>query len=206
MLHAFFVSPWDAASNDFLQDDSEAGAELWAYLPGSFLPHLKGQPLDDDPGALSVHLDGPPVVRELFLDLNGDGLYRWHTLLEATGTLVQSRRSNLLVLDITDPYQPELLWETLLPGNEIGRTRGVTIDRCGSVTETRDCIYLTADSVGGDGPAAIHARGRHGDPLRPARADPGFGATPLAIYRALPDKRCCRRGHAGGSRSDGPKR
>ena len=157
MLHAFFVSPWDAASNDFLKDDSEAGAELWAYLPGSFLPHLKGQPLDDDPGALAVHLDGPPVVRELFLDLDGDGLCRWHTLLVATGTLVQSRRSNLLVLDITDPYQPEFLWETLLPGNEVGRTRGVTIDSCGSVVEPRDCIYLTADSVGGDGSAAIHA-------------------------------------------------
>lgn len=58
MLHAFFVSPWDADSSDFMNDDSEAGAELWAYLPGSFLPHLKGQPLDDDPGALGVHLDG----------------------------------------------------------------------------------------------------------------------------------------------------
>ena len=157
MLHAFFVGHWDADSSDFMKDDSEAGAELWAYLPGSFLPHLKGQPLDDDPGALGVHLDGPPVVRELFLDLDGDGLSRWHTLLVATGTLVQSRRSNLLVLDITDPYQPALLWETLLPGNEVGRTRGVTIDSCGSVIASKECIYLTTDSVAGDGPAAIHA-------------------------------------------------
>ena len=157
MLHAFFVSPWDADSSDFLKDDSEAGAELWVYLPGSFLPHLKGQPLDDDPGALGVHLDGSPVVRELFLDLDGDGLCRWHTLLVATGTLVQSRRSNLFVMDITDPYQPALLWETLLPGNEVGRTRGVTIDSCGSVIVSKECIYLTTDSVGGDGSAAIHA-------------------------------------------------
>ncbi len=157
MLHAFFVSPWDADSSDFLNDDSDAGAELWAYLPGSFLPYLKGQPLDDEPGALGVHLDGPPVVRELFLDLDGDGLCRWHTLLLATGTLVQSRRSNLFVLDITDPYQPELLWETLLQGNEVGRTRGVTIDSCGSATVSKECIYLTTDSVRGDGPTAIHA-------------------------------------------------
>jgi outer membrane protein assembly factor BamB len=157
MLHAFFVSPWDAASNDFLKDDSEAGAELWAYLPGSFLPHLQGQPLENDIGELAVHLDGPPVVRELFLDLDGDGLCRWHSLLVATGTLVQSRRSTLFVLDITDPYLPELLWETLLPGNEVGRTRGVTIDSCGSVVATEECIYLTTDSVGGDRPAAIHA-------------------------------------------------
>jgi Tfp pilus tip-associated adhesin PilY1 len=157
MLHAFFVSHWDADSSDFLKEDSEAGAELWAYLPGSFLPHLKGQPLDDELGALGVHLDGPPVVRELFIDLDGDGLCRWHTLLVATGTIVQGRRSNLFVLDITDPYQPELLWETLLPGNEVGRTRGVTIDSCGSMVASEDCLYLTTDSVGGDGPAAIHA-------------------------------------------------
>ncbi len=157
MLHAFFVSHWDADSRDFLQDDYEAGAELWAYLPGSFLPQLQGQPLENDLGELAVHLDGPPVVRELFLDLDGDGLSRWQTLMMATGTLVQSRRSNLFVLDITDPYQPKLLWEMLLPGSEVGRTRGVTIDRCGSVVASKDCLYLTTDAVGGDGPAAIHA-------------------------------------------------
>ena len=156
MLHAIFVSHWNANSSDFL-DDSEAGAELWAYLPGSFLPYLKEQPLDENPGELAVHLDGPPVVREVFLDLESDGRRSWHTLLVATGTLVQGRRSTLFVLDVTDPYQPALLWETLLPGDGIGRTRGVTIDSCDPATTAADCLYLTADSSGGDGPAAIHA-------------------------------------------------
>jgi len=156
MLHAFFVSHWNAESSRFLLDDSAAGAELWAYLPGSFLPHLKGQPLADQAGDLAVHLDGPPVIREVFRDLDGDGLLSWHTLLVATGTLVQDRRSNLFVLDVSDPYQPELLWETLLPGDGAGRTRGVTIGRCGSPTTTTDCLYLTTDAVESDS-AAIHA-------------------------------------------------
>lgn len=157
MLHAFFVSHWDADSSHFMLDDSAGGAELWAYLPGSFLAYLKGQPFDDQLGELAVHLDGPPVVREVFLDLDDDGLLNWHTLLVATGTLVQERRSNLFVLDVTDPYQPELLWERLLPGDGVGRTRGVTMDDCGSATTASGCLYLTTDSAGGSAPAAIHA-------------------------------------------------
>jgi outer membrane protein assembly factor BamB len=106
---------------------------------------------------LGVHLDGSPVVRELFLDLDGDGLYRWQTLLVASGTLVQSRRSNLFVLDITDPYQPELLWELLLPGDQVGRTRGVSIGRCGPDVTSKECLYLTTDSGGDDNSRAVHA-------------------------------------------------
>lgn len=147
MLHAFFVSRWNTDRGNYPVDDPEGGEELWAYLPGTFLPYLKEQPLDDASGELAVHLDGPPLVREVFLDLDGDGIYRWRTLLVATGTLVQARRSNLFVIDITDPYRPELLWETLLPGSEVGRTRGVAVDSCGSTTEKK-CIYLTADTSG----------------------------------------------------------
>ncbi len=156
MLHAFFVSHWNADRNDFQEDDYDAGAELWAYLPGSFLANLKDQPLDG-PGELAVHLDGPPLVREVFLDLDGDGLRHWHTLLVATGTLVPARRSNLFVLDVSDPYQPELLWERLLPGDGVGRTRGVILGSCSAATTAKECLYLTSDSAGGEDSAAIHA-------------------------------------------------
>ena len=36
--------------------------------------------------------------------------------------------SKLALITTADPYQPELLWETLLPGDKVGRTRGVNID------------------------------------------------------------------------------
>ncbi len=156
MLHAFFVSHWDADAGNYLIDDPDGGKELWAYLPGSFLPHLKDQPLDNYLGELAVHLDGSPVVRELFLDLDGDGRRSWYTLLVATGTMLQSRRSCLFVMDISDPYQPELLWEKILPGDAVGRTRGVTLDSCGVASVSSNCIYLTADFTEG-GREGIHA-------------------------------------------------
>jgi outer membrane protein assembly factor BamB len=157
MLHAFFVSRWNAEGGSYLIDDPEGGVELWAFLPGSFLPHLKAQPLDDLLGDPAVHLDGTPVVREQFLDLDGDGLRRWHTLLVATGTVLPSRHSCLFVMDITDPYQPGLLWERLLPGDETGRTRGIAVDRCSDLPEQAECLYLTADFAGGDNAPGIHA-------------------------------------------------
>ncbi|GEM_PF-3582189 len=157
MLHAFFVGRWDADADHHLIDDSAGGTELWAYLPGSFLPHLKDQPLGDLLGEIAVHLDGSPVVRELFLDLDGDGRHNWHTLLVATGTIVQSRRSCIFVMDITDPYQPELLWEKLLPGEGVGRTRGVVVDACGGASAALNCIFLTADYADGTGLNGIHA-------------------------------------------------
>jgi outer membrane protein assembly factor BamB len=157
MLHAFFVSRWNADRGSYLIDDPQGGTELWAYLPGSFLPHLGEQPLDDLVGEPAVHLDGTPVVYEQFLDLDGDGLRRWHTLLVATGTDLQGRRSCLFVMDITDPYHPALLWERLLPGVGTGRTRGLAVGRCSSVGEPAGCLYLTADFAGGDEAPGIHA-------------------------------------------------
>jgi hypothetical protein len=156
MLHAFFASHWDRETGKYLLNEPDGGRELWAYLPGSFLPHLKDQPLVNGIGELAVHLDGSPLVRELFLDLDGDGRRSWSTLLVATGTVVQSRRSCLFVMDITDPYQPELLWEKFLPGDVVGRTRGVAVDRCGRSAAAQSCIYLTADSNGRDR-EGIHA-------------------------------------------------
>jgi outer membrane protein assembly factor BamB len=154
MLHAFFTSRWNSDAGSYLIDDPDGGTELWAYLPGSFLPHLKDQPLNDAFGDLAVHLDGTPVVRELFLDLDGDGRRRWQTLLVATGTRLQERSSSLFVLDVTDPYQPELLWERPLPGTGVGRTRGVNVSRCAS--SSSQCIYLTTDFDAEDD-AGIHA-------------------------------------------------
>ncbi len=157
MLHAFFVSRWDTEGGNYLIDDPEGGRELWAFLPGSFLPHLKAQPLEDPLGDPVVHLDGTPVVHEQFIDLDGDGLRRWHTLLVVTGTVLTSRQSCLFVMDITDPYHPGLLWERLLPGDGAGRTRGIAVDRCRDLPEQADCVYLTADFAGGENAPGIHA-------------------------------------------------
>ncbi len=157
MLHAFFVSSLDADTGNYQIDHPDGGKELWAYLPGSFLPYLKEQPLEDDFKPLAVHLDGSPIVRDLFIDLDGDGHRRWHTLLVATGTRVQSKQSNLFVLEVTDPYQPQLLWEQMLPGDGVGRTRGVTFGACTADSVSDTCLYLATDRSLADHSAGIHA-------------------------------------------------
>ena len=156
MLHAFFVSRWQAGDGHYQVDDPDGGVELWAYLPGSFLPYLKAQPLDDNGAELAVHLDGTAVVKEHFLDLDGDGHRKWHTLLVATGTMVQSRRSCLFVIDISNPYQPELLWEKTLPGNIVGRSRGIIVAGGSPTSGPLSRIYLTAGFAEGFG-TGIHA-------------------------------------------------
>jgi hypothetical protein len=183
MVHAFFVSRWNAEDGSYLIDDPDGGTELWAYLHGSFLAHLKEQPLDNLLGDLAVHLDGAPVLREQFLDLDGDGLRRWHPLLVATGTMLQSRRSCLFVMDINDPYQPALLWERLLPGDGSGRTRGIDVDRCVATREPAGCLYLTADFAGGDDAPGIHALAlADGQPYGEAPAYQVPGGAGVAVH------------------------
>ena len=155
MLHAFFVSRREFENGSYLVDDPDGGTELWAYLPGSFLAHLKEQPFEDVAGRSAIHLDGTPVISEQFVDFDGDGQRCWRTLLVATGTAVQNRRSCLFVLDITNPYQPALLWEMQLPGSGVGRTRGVNLARCNDGTS--DCLYLTTDFASQAGTAGLHA-------------------------------------------------
>jgi len=155
MLHAFFVSRWEDLTSSYLSDDPDGGIELWAYLPGSFLSHLADQPFANPSGPIAIHLDGSPVVGEHFVDFDGDGQRNWRTLLVATGTILQSRRSSLFVLDITDPYQPGLVWEMQLPGSGVGRARGVNLGRCENGVS--DCLYLTADFTPQTGSAGLHA-------------------------------------------------
>jgi len=155
MLHAFFVSRREFDNGSYLIDDPDGGTELWAYLPGSFLAQLHEQPLDDLAAPSAIHIDGTPVITEQFVDFDGDGQRTWRTLLIATGTAVQNRRSCLFVLDITNPYQPGLVWEMQLPGSGAGRTRGVNLARCNDGLS--DCLYLTADFASQTGSAGLHA-------------------------------------------------
>lgn len=155
MLHAFFVSRRQFENGRYLIDDPDGGTELWAYLPGSFLAHLQEQAFDDPAGWSAIHLDGTPLITEQFADFDGDGQHTWRTLLVATGTATQNRRSCLFVLDITNPYQPGLLWEMQVPGSGVGRTRGVSLAKCDD--STTDCLYLTTDFASEAGTAGLHA-------------------------------------------------
>ncbi|MDT8441677.1 MAG: PilC/PilY family type IV pilus protein [Desulfuromonadales bacterium] len=144
MLHAFYTGAWDDTRQGYPLDDADAGRELWAYLPGSLLASLPQQPFAaaDRPSLLAV--DGSPTGGEFYLDLDGDGRARWHTLLAATATDRGRQRSSLFVLDVTDPYQPRLLWEQILPTAAAGMTRGVRIGLRGPAHQRRPTLYLSA--------------------------------------------------------------
>jgi Tfp pilus tip-associated adhesin PilY1 len=154
LLHAFHVSRFEAENDRYRQDDPDGGHELWGYLPGSFLPWLAEQQADTGIISPVIHVDGTPVVGEYFLAFDGDSQRRWRTLLVASGTMRGPRQSCLFVLDVSDPHQPKLLWEKSLPGEAVGRTRGVRIGACG---RTDPCIYLTADYAPGQETAGLHA-------------------------------------------------
>lgn len=152
LLHALLASRWDADSGDYLRDDPAGGTELWGYLPESFLPHLLEQQTLQDP---RVHLDGSPAVTDVFAALPGEGRRSWRTWLAATGTVASRRQSNLFVMDVSDPYRPMLLWERFLPGDGMGRSRGVTFPVNGSFTEPT--LYLNADFAPDLGQGGVHA-------------------------------------------------
>lgn len=158
LLHAILASRWDQGGGDYLHNDPAGGTELWGYLPGSFLPYLKGQQRSES--AATLQHDGTPATGEVFVSLAGDGRRRWHTLLAATCFVTGTGRGSLFVLDVSDPYQPGVLWEGRLPGEAMGRSRGAMLSAGRrSMTPT---LYLTADfapesSLGGAQLVAVEA-------------------------------------------------
>ena len=123
MLHAFHGGSWQ--EQGYLNNDPAAGVELWAYLPGSLLEFLKDQPFGETGRLPVVEVDSQPAVGDFFIDLDGDGIPHWHTLLAASAKVFTADRSSLFVLDVTDPYRPELVWEQLLSGDGMATTGGV---------------------------------------------------------------------------------
>jgi hypothetical protein len=123
MLHAFY-----------LEDDSstvvtEQGEEAWAWIPSYLLywDHetmhgitWPGRLIDQMLYGRTFLLDGTPVVDDVWIDHNGDGERacpsgtigtdecEWHRVL-----VVQQGKGGpvTMALDITDPLDPQYLWE-----------------------------------------------------------------------------------------------
>ncbi len=87
--------------------DYGTGKELWAFIPSNLLPRLKFHLLGDGEPA---SMNASPAVADVYLDTDQDGIVdTWRTVLvssQGTGG------SGLFCLDVTDPHQPALMWET----------------------------------------------------------------------------------------------
>jgi hypothetical protein len=79
--------------------DYGTGEELWAFIPANLLPRLKNNLRKSDDQA---YVDASPALADVFID------GQWKTvLLSAEG----NGGDTVFCLDVTNPYDPDFLWE-----------------------------------------------------------------------------------------------
>lgn len=138
MLHAFYAAAWDGTSKTYSdKSGSNRGKEIWAYIPSALLTSLKNQTFTDcNPGetitscdpttdpnhcicpvfSYAVSVDSSPAVGDFFVDHDNDisTPNQWRTILVATASTAQPgviSEGIVFALDVSDPYNPSVLWE-----------------------------------------------------------------------------------------------
>lgn len=142
-LHAILTGRRQAVGAGYDHTAAECGRELWAYLPGSLLPHLQHQPFSRPGEAPAVHVDGAPAVSDLFIDCDGDGFREWRTILVGTASIQRLNRGVVFALDVTAPLAPRLLWESSLAELAPGRSRGAALGWTGGWANSEPRVFLT---------------------------------------------------------------
>jgi type IV pilus assembly protein PilY1 len=134
MLHAINVGLYDGSLKngrvEFAEGGHERGAEIWAYIPTSLLPHLRWLP--DPEYHHAYYVDLKPLINDV--KIGG----KWRTVLlggmRLGGRVIETPDpdvageehfySEVFALDITDPESdPKLLWRYSAPG--MGLTVGL---------------------------------------------------------------------------------
>lgn len=103
--------------------DVLTGEELWAYIPYNLLPKLREMwAVEETTGTRYFQrepfVDGSPVVADVYIDADGDTNKEWITLLvcgqgRGQGSIQAGGTTGnfYFALDITDPENPQPLWE-----------------------------------------------------------------------------------------------
>ncbi|RME41331.1 MAG: hypothetical protein D6794_00805, partial [Deltaproteobacteria bacterium] len=145
MLHAFYAGSWDSTTGKYTNG---TGKEIWAYIPSTLLPYLKNQDYVDPNKEPVVSVSGSPAVRDVLMpvtDANGNVIgAEYHTILLATATVAQQNVGMIFALDITDPYNPDVLWETDLSGYNVGDARGVALGKVRLGDSIGNWAFITA--------------------------------------------------------------
>jgi hypothetical protein len=107
--------------------DATTGAEIWGYIPYNLLPKLKNLSQKDPLTgvryrASDKYVDGTPSVADVYI--NG----AWKTVLicgqgPGSGSSVGGGLNYYIALDVTDPQNPQPLWE--FTANSVGETWSV---------------------------------------------------------------------------------
>jgi hypothetical protein len=101
--------------------DALTGEEIWGFIPYNLLPKLKNMwAVDSGTGGRyflrDVYVDGSPVSADVYIDADGNGSREWRTVLicgqgPGFGSAMAGGLNYYFALDITDPYDPQPLWE-----------------------------------------------------------------------------------------------
>jgi len=81
------------------------GEELWAFIPNNLIPRLKYNKMQ---GEDQAYVDASPALSDVYIDIDGDDIKEWRTvLLAAEG----NGGDTIFCLDVTDPDNPTFMWE-----------------------------------------------------------------------------------------------
>ena len=170
MLHAFWAGSYDKNAHGYLNNTTGngTGKEIWAYIPSALLPYLNNPPLTSDSINESdfepkVAVDGSPALGDFLVCTAKNGTactnWEWKTRLVATATIRGQNRGIVFALDVTDPYQPQLLWEFTYDKTDdagcsgtsrncnMGYSRGVAIGTAQIGNQLKDYAFLTSSWI-----------------------------------------------------------
>ena len=106
MLHAFNAGN-DVVSSGVHSFDLGTGDELWAFVPPDLLPKLIRLALGD---RHELMVDGTPMVRDVWVDLNADHQKQADEFRTVAITGEREGGRSYFALDVTDPMRPRFLW------------------------------------------------------------------------------------------------
>ena len=120
MLHAFTAGKHNPAQQQFEAVGGTAiGNELWAYIPGSLLPHLKWLPQEGYTHVSYVDLDVRVTDAKIF-DADDTHPEGWGSVLlgglNLGGKDISTQNAgdfkpSVFAIDVTNPRDPKLMWE-----------------------------------------------------------------------------------------------
>lgn len=136
--------------------DALTGEEIWAFIPYNLLPKLKNmwvvdQATGDRFFVRDVYVDGSPTAADVFIDADGNGSQEWRTILicgqgPGKGSTVGGGTNYYFALDITNPYNPQPLWE--VTHEKMGETWSVP--SIGKVVKENDDTWVAFTGSGYD--------------------------------------------------------
>lgn len=95
--------------------NADTGEEAWGFVPPYLVPNLR----NGYPSTRTQGVDGTPVVKEVYYERSPSSLTddtNWHTVLVVG---LRAGGGAYVGLDVTDPYNPQFLWQFTDPDLQI---------------------------------------------------------------------------------------